>query len=103
MSLSRRGTEISNSDSITIYVLGRSAAAVGERRQGLLPLLLHPNPRRVAFIGLATGISASAAPALGIEDTTVVELVPEVAMAARAHFAPLERKIIGAARCTPRG
>jgi hypothetical protein len=24
------------------YVLGRSAAAVDERRQGLLPLLLHP-------------------------------------------------------------
>ena len=76
------------------YVLGRSAAVVGERRQGLLPLLLHPNPRRVAFIGLATGISASAAPALAVEDTTVVELVPEVAMAARAHFAPWNAKLL---------
>ena len=69
------------------YVLGGSAAATGERRLGLLPLLLHPAPRRVAFIGLATGISASAAPALGVDDTTVVELVPEVAEAARTHFA----------------
>jgi len=76
------------------YVLGRSAAAVGERRQGLLPLLLHPNPRRVAFIGLATGISASAAPALGVEDTTIVELVPEIASAARAHFAPWNAKLL---------
>ena len=76
------------------YVLGRSAAAVGERRQGLLPLLLHPNPRRVAFIGLATGISASAAPALGVEDTTVVELVPEVANAARAHFSSWNAKLL---------
>ena len=76
------------------YVLGRSAAAVGERRQGLLPLLLHPNPRRVAFIGLATGISASAGPALGVEETTVIELVPEVAMAARAHFAPWNAKLL---------
>src|SRR5581483_6766040 len=69
------------------YVLGGSAAATNERRQGLLPLLLHPAPRRAAFIGLATGISASAGPALGVEETTVVELVPAVADAARTHFA----------------
>jgi spermidine synthase len=76
------------------YVLGRSATAVGERRQGLLPLLLHPDPRRVAFIGLATGISASAGLALGIEKTTVIELVPEVATAARVHFAPWNAKLL---------
>jgi spermidine synthase len=76
------------------YVLGRSAAATTERRQGLLPLLLHPNPRRVAFIGLATGISASAGPALGVEQTTVVELVPEVAIAARKHFATWNAKLL---------
>jgi len=69
------------------YVLGGSAAATNERRQGLLPLLLHPDPRRVAFIGLATGITASAGPALEVPETTVVELVPEVARAARAYFA----------------
>jgi spermidine synthase len=69
------------------YVLGSSAAATNERRQGLLPLLLHPDPRRVAFIGLATGITASAGPALGVQETTVVELVPEVAGAARTYFA----------------
>jgi spermidine synthase len=69
------------------YVLGSSAAATNERRQGLLPLLLHPDPRRVAFIGLATGITASAGPALGVPETTVVELVPEVAGAARTSFA----------------
>jgi len=68
------------------YVLGGSAAATGERRQGLLPLLLHPAPHRVAFVGMATGITASAGPALGVEQTTVVELVPEVAAMAQAHF-----------------
>lgn len=76
------------------YVMGRSAAAVSERRQGLLPLLLHPNPRSVAFIGLATGISASAGPALGVEQTTVVELVPEVVTAARKHFAVWNAKLL---------
>src|SRR6202008_3179671 len=65
-----------------------SAAEKSERRQGLIPLLVHPSPRRVAFIGMATGISASAAPALGVADTTVVELVPEVAAMAGEHFAP---------------
>ena len=70
------------------YLLGGSAAATAERRLGLVPLLLHPAPVRVAFIGMATGISASAGPALGVEETTVVELVPEVAAAARASFAP---------------
>jgi spermidine synthase len=69
------------------YVLGGTAAATNERRLGVLPLLLHPAPHRVAFVGLATGITASAGPALGIDETTVVELVPEVAVAARAHFA----------------
>ena len=70
----------------TYYVLGGSRGVAVERRQGLLPLLLHPNPSRVAFIGLATGISASAAPALGVPDPTVVELIPEVAELARRYF-----------------
>jgi spermidine synthase len=70
----------------TFYTLGGTGSAANERRQGLVPLLLHPDPERVAFIGLATGITASVAPALGVRDTTVVELVPEVATAAREHF-----------------
>src|SRR3989441_8052262 len=68
------------------YVLGGSAAATNERRQGLLPLLLHPAPQRVAFVGMATGITASAGPALGVGRATGVEIVPEVAAAAGAHF-----------------
>ena len=70
------------------YVLGGTTAAANQRRQGLLPLLLHPDPRRVAFVGLATGITASAGPALGVHETTAIELVPEVATAARTYFAP---------------
>ena len=76
------------------YVLGSSAAATNERRQGLLPLLLHPDPRQVAFIGLATGITASAGPALGVQETTVIELVPEVARAAQTYFAPWNGQLL---------
>ena len=76
------------------YVLGGTAAATNERRLGLVPLLLHPAPRRVAFVGLATGITASAAPALGVDEVTVVEVVPEVAAAARTYFAPWNGQLL---------
>ena len=76
------------------YVLGGSAAARDERRLGLVPLLLHPAPQRVAFIGLATGITASAAAALGVAETTAVEVVPEVAAAARTFFAPWNARVL---------
>ena len=69
------------------YVLGGSAAEQNERRMGLVPLLLHRDPRRVAFVGLATGITASAAPVLGVPQTTVIEVVPEVATLAGGYFA----------------
>jgi spermidine synthase len=76
------------------YVLGGSAAQATERRQGLVPLLLHPRPQRAAFIGMATGISASAAIALDVPQTTVIELVPEVAAMARAHFSPWNGRLL---------
>lgn len=76
------------------YVLGGSAAEVTERRQGLLPLLLHPRPERVAFVGMATGISASAAVALKVPDTTVIELAPDVAALARAHFSSWNARLL---------
>lgn len=66
------------------YELGSQASGVMELRQGHFPLLLHGEPRRVAFIGLATGITASAALDYPeIETITVMELVPEVVDAAR--------------------
>jgi spermidine synthase len=76
------------------YVLGGRAAEVTERRQGLVPLLLHPRPRRVAFVGMATGISASAAVALDVPETTVIELVPEVAAMAGAYFRPWNASLL---------
>jgi spermidine synthase len=69
------------------YALGGSADAVRQERQGHLPLLLHPAPRRVAFLGSATGSSAGAALAHeAVERLTLVELVPGVAAAAEAWF-----------------
>jgi spermidine synthase len=66
------------------YGMGSSRSSPMELRQGHLPLLLHSAPRDVAFIGLATGTTASAAlhhPS--VESITVIELIPEVVRAAR--------------------
>lgn len=68
------------------YTLGAGSASAMELRQGHLPLLLHDQPKQVAFIGLATGTTASAALDYPeVERITVMELVPEVVEAAR-HF-----------------
>jgi len=71
------------------YTLGGSGAEKTERRQGMIPLLLHPSPKRVFFLGLGTGITSSAAmndP--GLEQITICELVPDAVAASRAYFAP---------------
>jgi len=55
-----------------------------ERRQAHLPLLLHPNPQEVLFLGLGTGLTASGAlPHPEVKTATVVELIPEVVTATR--------------------
>ncbi len=68
------------------YFLGGARDRVRQERQGHLPLLLHPNPKRVLFLGSATGSSASAALAHDVESITLVEIVPGVARAAREFF-----------------
>lgn len=53
-------------------------------RQAHVPLLLHPRPTDVAFLGLGTGLTAAGAlPHPEVERAVVVELVPEVVDAAR--------------------
>ncbi|QDU21351.1 fused MFS/spermidine synthase [Urbifossiella limnaea] len=60
------------------------ANAAREYRQGRLPLLLHPAPREVAFLGLGTGLTAAPVVAdCGVERAVVVELIPAVVEAAR--------------------
>ena len=53
-------------------------------RMAHLPLLLHPAPRDVAFLGLGTGLTAAGAVSHEqLESITIVELIPEVVDAAR--------------------
>ena len=46
------------------------------------------------YSSLATGITASAGPALGLDHTTVVEVVPEVARAARTYFSAWNGRVL---------
>lgn len=61
------------------YQHGSTADAIREYRQGRLPLLLHPKPNDVAFLGLGTGLTA--APVVidrDVKSTQIVELIPEI-------------------------
>jgi spermidine synthase len=57
---------------------GSSATWLADARQAMLPILLHPSPRRALFLGLGTGITASAASEDPTLQVDAVELLPEV-------------------------
>lgn len=69
------------------YSLGGTDAAKWEAWQAHLPLLLHPAPRSVFFLGMGTGITAGAALHHPVDRVVVTEIVPEIVEVARDHFA----------------
>ena len=64
---------------------GSSASLQVDARQALLPILLHPAPRRALFLGLGTGMTAASAAEDPSLEVDAVELLPEV-IAASAWF-----------------
>jgi len=76
------------------YVLGGTAVGDEERWQAHLPLLIHPSPRRVAFLGMGTGITAGAALMHPVGSVVALEIVPEVAEAARQDFAEWNARVV---------
>lgn len=82
------------------YGLGADLDVDWERRQGRIPLLMHPNPREVAFLGVGTGISVSSIVGdAAIEKVDAVELIPDVLDAAE-YFASSNREFYNDPRCT---
>ncbi|MAE65184.1 MAG: hypothetical protein CMJ18_13010 [Phycisphaeraceae bacterium] len=75
------------------YILSESGARILDERTGHLPLLLHPEPRNVLFIGSATGATASAAVPHPVEQIVMVEIVPQVHELAKKHFAEKNRSV----------
>jgi spermidine synthase len=64
---------------------GSSATLLADARQGLLPILLHPAPRRALFLGLGTGVTSRSAAEDASLNVDAVELLPEV-IEASAEF-----------------
>lgn len=72
-----------------LYTLGGTRAKDRQRREGFIPTMLHPDPRRVACIGVGTGIALGGTlTSTGVERVLAIELVGGVMEAARMHFAP---------------
>ena len=65
------------------YTHGSTASAQWEQRQGHIPLLLHPDPKSVLFLGCGTGATAGSATLHPeVESIAIAELIPEVIAAA---------------------
>ena len=60
------------------FMMGGSEAAISERRQAHLPLLIHPAPRQALFLGVGTGITLGATAAYPELRVDGVELLPEI-------------------------
>lgn len=69
---------------------GSSDTVLADGRQALLPLLLHPSPRRALFIGLGTGITARVATLDSSLDVDAVELLSEVVEASALFASAVE-------------
>lgn len=75
------------------YGLSSSAASRRQQRWGHLSLIHHPDPRRVLFLGSATGGTAASAVLHPVDEIVLVEIVPEVNELARRFFADANRGV----------
>jgi spermidine synthase len=80
------------------YLLAGSLAQTRLERMGHLPLVLHGDPKRVLFVGSATGGTAAAAVLHPVEEIVLVELIPEVQRLAAEFFAESNRGVYADAR-----
>lgn len=60
---------------------------------GHIPMLLHPNPKRVLVIGLGSGVTAGAVAQYPVEQIDVIEIEPAVVEASR-FFATENRNVL---------
>lgn len=62
---------------------------------GYIPMLLHPNPRKVLNIGLGSGVTAGAmADFESVKSLEAIEVEPAIVEAARTVFAPFNSRVM---------
>jgi spermidine synthase len=69
------------------------SAVVSQHNQARLPLLLHPAPHKVLFLGMGTGISAAGSLPFPALHRTAVELSQGAIIAANTWFAPINADV----------
>lgn len=74
------------------FQMGGTTSLFSDRRQAYLPLLLHPAPENVLFLGLGTGATFAAAETFQEINAVGVELIPEV-ISAMKYFEKSTGKI----------
>lgn len=68
------------------YILGDAQSALVEQMQANIPLLIHPKPEKVLFLGMGTGITAGAALDHDVKHVDVAEIVSDVVPASKNFF-----------------
>lgn len=74
------------------------AAVAAQMNMARLPLILHPDPKAVLFLGLGTGITAAGSLALPDLSVVAVELSAGAIAAAGKYFGPVNHGITDKAR-----
>jgi spermidine synthase len=78
-----------------INVAGSSPALLAiQQLQGQLPMLQHPDPRRVAHIGFGSGGTCWAVSRHPVESIHVIEISPRVLSASHRWFEPINRHVL---------
>jgi len=78
-----------------VNVAGTSAELMGTQKlQGHIPLLLHPNPRRVLHIGFGSGGTAWAVSRHPVETITIAEISPEVLEVSNARLGAVNHGVL---------
>ena len=70
------------------YTLGGTRGLDSERNQTVVPMLAHPDPASVFYLGLGTGITAGAGLAFPVDRIVVCELIADVVEVSHLHFRP---------------
>jgi spermidine synthase len=75
------------------YMFGDTTQSGTYQRMGRLPMLLHPDPKRVLVVGSATGGLAAAAVEMPVEEIVLVEIISDLHELAATWFAEHNRHV----------
>ena len=84
------------------YTLGGTTSLESERNRTLIPMMTHPDPRQIFYLGMGTGITAGTSLMFPVERVDVCEILPEVVELAETYFHPWNNGLFSDDRVTVR-